>query len=82
MLPCVFSGCRCLEMCVCVPTLSLSSVFWEVREAMEIVSGWLLASPWLSNSSPSLQADIIITVIIIRGGGSSRPCRDLQYNSL
>lgn len=27
------------------PTLSLSSVFWDVREAIEMVSGWLLASP-------------------------------------
>lgn len=36
-------------------TLSLSSVFCEVREAIEIVSGWLLPSPWLSRSSPSLQ---------------------------
>lgn len=45
------------RLCVCVPTLSLSSVFWEVREAIEIVSGWLLASPWLSSSSPSLQTD-------------------------
>lgn len=36
-------------------TLSLSIVFWDVREAMEMVSGWLLASPWLSSSSPSLQ---------------------------
>lgn len=35
----------------CCPTLSLSTVFWEVRDAMEIVSGWLLASPWLSASS-------------------------------
>lgn len=35
-------------------TLSLSSVFWEVREAREMVSGWLLPSPWLSRSSPSL----------------------------
>lgn len=37
---CVFEG-----VCVRIPTLSLSSVFWEVREAMEMVSGWLLASP-------------------------------------
>lgn len=36
-------------------TLSLSSVFCEVLEAIEIVSGWLLPSPWLSRSSPSLQ---------------------------
>lgn len=47
-----------------VPTLSLSRVFWDVREAMEMVSGWLLASPWLSSSSPSLHY-INITVIII-----------------
>lgn len=42
------------ELCVCVLTLSLSSVFWEVRDAREMVSGWLLPSPWLSRSSPSL----------------------------
>lgn len=40
-------------VCVCL-TLSLSSVFCEVREAREMVSGWLLPSPWLSRSSPSL----------------------------
>lgn len=34
------------------PTLSLSTVFWDVLEAMEMVSGWLLPSPWLSPSSP------------------------------
>lgn len=32
-------------------TLSLSAVFWDVREAMDTVSGWLLASPRLSASS-------------------------------
>lgn len=38
------------------PTLSLSTVFCDVLEAMEMVSGWLLPSPWLSASSiPSLQ---------------------------
>lgn len=37
-------------VCVCV-TLSLSAVFCDVREAMETVSGWLLASPRLSASS-------------------------------
>ena len=55
-------ACVCVFVCVCIPTLSLSSVFWDVREAMEMVSGWLLASPWLSSSSPSLEADNIITV--------------------
>lgn len=38
------------------PTLSLSTVFWDVLDAIEMVSGWLLPSPWLSPSSPpSLQ---------------------------
>lgn len=38
------------------PTLSLSTVFCDVLDAMEMVSGWLLPSPWLSASStPSLQ---------------------------
>lgn len=40
-------------VCVCI-TLSLSSVFCEVRDAREMVSGWLLPSPWLSRSSLSL----------------------------
>lgn len=35
-----------------LPTLSLSTVFWDVLEAIEMVSGWLLPSPWLSPSSP------------------------------
>lgn len=41
---------ECVCVCVCV-TLSLSAVFCDVREAMETVSGWLLASPRLSASS-------------------------------
>jgi len=49
-------------MCVHAPTLSLSSVFWDVREAIEMVSGWLLASPWLSSSSPSLWSEVTIAV--------------------
>lgn len=40
--------CNCATVCV---TLSLSAVFCDVREAMETVSGWLLASPRLSASS-------------------------------
>lgn len=36
----------------CFLTLSLSTVFCEVLDAMEMVSGWLLPSPWLSPSSP------------------------------
>ena len=55
--------CVCVCVFVCFPTLSLSSVFCDVREAMEMVSGWLLASPWLSRSSPSLLAGNIITAI-------------------
>lgn len=42
-----------VRVCVCI-TLSLSSVFCEVRDAREMVSGWLLPSPWLSRSSLSL----------------------------
>lgn len=38
----------CVSACA---TLSLSAVFCDVREAMETVSGWLLASPRLSASS-------------------------------
>lgn len=51
------------DLCVC--TLSLSTVFCEVLDAMEMVSGWLLPSPWLSASSPvSLQPNIQIKVPI------------------
>lgn len=47
---------RSAETCSSSLTLSLSTVFWDVREAMEMVSGWLLPSPWLSPSSaPSLR---------------------------
>lgn len=53
------------------PTLSLSAVFWEVLEAMEMVSGWLLPSPWLSTSStPSLQEEEKNS----RGGGGGDNC--------
>lgn len=53
------------------PTLSLSTVFWEVLEAMEMVSGWLLPSPWLSTSStPSLQEEEKNN----RGGGGGNNC--------
>ena len=53
------------------PTLSLSAVFWEVLEAMEMVSGWLLPSPWLSTSStPSLQEEEKNS----RGGGGGNNC--------
>jgi len=54
-----------IKLLQCSPTLSLSTVFCEVREAMEIVSGWLLASPWLSASSVVSLKDQINTINLI-----------------
>lgn len=58
-------------------TLSLSSVFCDVREAIEIVSGWLLPSPWLSRSSPSLGTQTDFHCLTLLGSfskaGKGRP---------